>query len=167
MTLRPVVVAAAGALLALPLFAGSAAAAAEVVPQPGVLLSGAVKFPRQQEMTIATDPRDSTRLTVRMGFDGKCKGGGLGEAWGSRIATKPTVRVRGGRFSRTVKGTMRDFGGVKGRTAAFTWRLNGRFESATQVSATVTGSARIRQAGRIVSRCRIARPATVRLTLRS
>ena len=67
-------------------------------------------------MSIETDAGDGSKLMVRMGFDGKCKGGGMDEAWVSTSSTKPTVRVRDGRFSADLKGTERDFGDVKGRT---------------------------------------------------
>ena len=55
-------------------------------------------------MTIETDPRDGSKLPVRMGFDGRCKGGGIGEAWASTLEAKPTVRVRDGRFSADAHG---------------------------------------------------------------
>jgi hypothetical protein len=144
-----------------------ASAAGEVEPRPGVLLSGAVQFPREQAMTIETDPRDGSKLTVRMAFDGRCKGGGIGEAWASRIDSRPTVRVRNGRFSADLSGTARDLGGVKGRTGQFTWRLTGRFTERDVAVATVTGSADIVVGRKVVSRCRIAAPADVRLAIRS
>jgi hypothetical protein len=144
-----------------------ASAADEIVPRPGVLLSGAVQFPRQQAMTIETDPRGGSKLTVRMAFDGRCKGGGIGEAWASRIASRPTVRVRNGRFSADLSGTARDLGGVKGRTGQFTWRLTGRFTERDVAVATVTGRADIVVGRRVVSRCKIASPARVRLAIRS
>ena len=82
MTFRTAVVA-----LAVPLLlAGTASAAAVVEPKAGVTMRGAIQFPRAQSMSIETDARDGNKLKVRMGFDGKCKGGGLGEAW---VSTHP------------------------------------------------------------------------------
>ena len=146
--------------------ASGALAADEVEPRAGILLSGTVQFPRSQLMTIATDPRDGSKLTVRMGFDGRCKGGGLGEAWVANIPTRPTVRVRDGRFSADLTGTARDLGGVKGRTGEFSWRLTGRFTDRDVAVATVTGSADIKVGRRVISRCKIAEPAQVRLAIR-
>src|SRR3954470_10411963 len=141
MTFRTVVVA-----LVVPLLgAGSAAAAQDVEPKAGILIRGAIQFPREQSMSIKTDARDGTKLKVRMGFDGKCKGGGLQEAWVAMIAAKPTVRARDGRFSADLTGTQRDLGGTKGRTGEFTWKLSGRFTAADAVSATVSGSAEVKQ----------------------
>jgi hypothetical protein len=145
----------------------SEASAADVEPRPGVLLSGAVQFPREQTMTIQTDSRDGSKLTVRMAFDGRCKGGGIGEAWASQIESRPTVRVRNGRFSADMTGTARDLGGVKGRTGQFTWRLTGRFTERDVAVATLTGSADIVVGRKVVSRCKIAAPADVRLAIRS
>ncbi|WP_028063363.1 hypothetical protein [Solirubrobacter soli] len=158
MTVRALV-----ALFAVPLVLAGTAVAADVVPRPGAILSGTLKFPRQQQMRIETDTRDGNKFLVRMGFDGKCKGGGLQEAWVSTLEAKPTVRARGGRFSATVRGTERNFGGVAGRTGEFTWKLNGRFTSATTATATVTGSAVIKSGGKVISRCSIARPTSVQL----
>jgi hypothetical protein len=151
------------------LFAGAseAFAAGEIEPRAGILLSGTVQFPRPQLMTIATDPRDSSKLTVRMGFDGRCKGGSLGEAWVANIRTRPTVRVRDGRFSADLTGSARNLGGVKGRIGEFSWRLTGRFTERDVAVATVTGSADIRVGKRVISRCKIAEPSQVRLALRS
>jgi hypothetical protein len=147
--------------------ASEASAADAIEPRPGVLLSGAVQFPREQPMTIETDPRDSSKLTVRMAFDGRCKGGGIGEVWASRIESRPIVRVRKGRFSAAMTGTARDLGGVKGRIGQFTWRLTGRFTASDVAVATVTGSADILVGRKVVSRCKIAGPADVRLAIRS
>jgi hypothetical protein len=160
MTIRTVV-----AALAVPLVLAGTAFAADLVPKPGVVLSGSIKFPRQQEMRFETDPADGTKLLVRMGFDGKCKGGGIGEAWVSTLETKPTVRVRNGRFSARVKGTEADFGDVKGRTVTFTWKLSGRFTAEDTATATVSGTATVKDAKRkVISRCATAKPASVRLT---
>jgi hypothetical protein len=144
-----------------------AAAADEIEPRPGVLLIGAVQFPREQAMTIQTDSRDGSKLIVRTAYDGRSKGGGSGEAWASRIETRPTVRVRNGRFSADLSGTARDLGGVKGRVGQFTWRLSGRFTGRDVAVATVSGKADIRAGGRVISRCKIASPADVRLAIRS
>lgn len=147
--------------------ATEASAADGIEPRAGTLLSGMIQFPRPQAMTIETDARDSSKLTVRMGFDGRCKGGGIGEAWASNIESRPTVRVRDGRFSADLTGTARNLGGVSGRTGEFTWRLTGRFTARDVATATVTGTANIRAGGRIISRCKIADPADVRLAIRS
>ena len=82
MTIRTAVVA-----LAVPLLlAGTASAAGRRRAEGRRALRGAIKFPRAQRMSIETDARDGNKLKVRMGFDGKCKGGGMGEAWVSTIA---------------------------------------------------------------------------------
>jgi hypothetical protein len=163
MTFRPVFVVLALSLMS----AGTAMAASDVVPKPGIELSGAIKFPREQRMTIATDPQDSSRLKVHMGFDGLCNGGALQEAWASMIEAKPTVRVRDGRFSAGLTGTARDLGGVKGRTGEFTWKLSGRFLAEDVVSATVSGTAAVKKGQRVIARCKIAEPTAVRLAVRS
>jgi hypothetical protein len=149
------------------LFAGvtKASAAGEIEPRAGILLTGAIQFPRAQDMTIQTDARDSSKLTVRMGFDGRCKGGGISEAWASRVESRPYVRVRDGRFSADLAGTARNLGGVKGRVGEITWRITGRFSERDVVSATVTGTADIRVGRRVVSRCKIIEPTAVRLVV--
>lgn len=163
MTFRPVLV-----VLALaPLPAGTALAASEVEPKPGVELSGMARFPREQRMTMETDARDGGKLKVRMPFDGRCTGGGLQEAWASTILAKPAVRVRGGRFSADLTGIARNLGGVAGRTGEFTWKLSGRFLAEDVATATVSGSAVIKKDGRVFSRCKIAGPTSVRLAVRS
>src|SRR4051794_40222413 len=136
MTLRPLLV----ALLLSSLPAGTAPPAGDIPPKAGSQLSGAIKFPREQGVRIEADSRDGSKLKVRMGFDGKCKGGGLGEAWVSTIRTRQTVRVRDGRFSATLTGTAKDLGGVKGRTGEFTWQLTGRFLARDVATATVSGT---------------------------
>jgi hypothetical protein len=162
MTIRTVI-----AVLAVPLVMAGTASAADVVPKPGVVLKGSIKFPRAQEMRLETDPADGTKLLVRMGFDGKCKGGGIGEAWVSTLETKPTVRVRNGRFSAKLKGTHTGFGGVKGRTVSFTWRLSGRFTASDRATATVSGTAAVKnERGEVISRCATAKPASVHLARR-
>jgi hypothetical protein len=161
MTFRTVV----AALAVLLVLAGTASATTVVEPKPGVLMRGAIQFPREQSMSIETDARDGTKLKVRMGFDGKCKGGGLGEVWVSTIAAKPRVRVREGRFSADLRGTERDLGGVKGRIGEFKWTLTGRFTAEDSVTATVTGSAEIKNGRKVISRCKIAAPASVKLAV--
>ena len=161
MTIRAAVVA-----LAVPLLLVSTASAADVIPRPGAVLTGSIKFPRAQEMRIETDRLDGSKLAVRMGFDGKCKGGGIQEAWVSTLEAKPTVRARAGRFSATVKATERNFGRVAGRKGEFTWKLTGRFTAEDTVTATVSGTATIRKGSRVISRCETAEPTSVRLAVR-
>ena len=160
MTFRPLFV-----LLAL-LPAGTAMAAGDVVPKAGVSLTGAIKFPREQRMTLETGARDAGKLKVRMGFDGKCTGGGLQEAWASTILAKQSVRVTGGRFSADLTGSARNLGGVTGRTGEFKWTVSGRFLSKDAATATVTGSAAVKKHGRVFSHCKIAKPTSVRLAVR-
>jgi hypothetical protein len=148
------------------LLAGTASAAAVVEPKAGVLMRGAIQFPREQSMSIETDARDRNKLKVRMGFDGKCTGGGLQEAWASTILAKQSVRVTGGRFSADLTGTARNLGGVTGRTGEFKWTVSGRFLSEDAATATVTGSAVIKKHGRVFSHCKIAKPTSVRLAVR-
>jgi hypothetical protein len=118
-------------------------------------------------MWMETDRRDGTRVTVGMGFDGRCRGGGLKEAWASRIPARQTVRVRGGEFSANLTGVARNLGNVRGRTGEFSWRLVGRFVEDAVVNATVTGTAELKLNGRVISRCKIDEPASVRLAIRS
>ncbi len=154
--------------LALACGAGAVAhAAAPVEPRPGVQLSGVIQFPRPQAMWMETDRRDGTRATVRMGFDGRCRGGGLKEVWASRILTRQTVRVRGGQFSASLTGVARNLGQVRGRTGEFSWRLVGRFVERDVATATVTGTADVKLNGRVISRCKIDAPASVRLAIRT
>jgi hypothetical protein len=162
MTIRSAV-----ALVPLLLAAGAvpAVAAGDVTPLAGATLAGDIEFPRAQGMRIETGAGDSSRLTVRMGFDGRCTGGVLAEAWAADVLSKPTVRARGGRFEADLRATVRDIGGVRGRSGQFKWRLRGRFVAPDVVRATVSGSAVIRgRTGRVVARCRIAKPTPVRLT---
>ena len=116
-------------LAALLVLSGAAPAFADqlVKPRAGVQLSGQIQFPRPQRMTIKTDAADGTKLTVGMGFDGRCKGGGLGEVWAGNVRTTPIVRAREGRISATLTGSVRNLDGVAGRTGFFKWRLVGRF----------------------------------------
>jgi hypothetical protein len=159
---RTVLVTILAVVLAMP-----ALAAASVAPRAGVLLSGKIDFPRAQKMSIMTDASDATKLTVNMGFDGKCKGGGLGELWAGNVRAPQTVRVRGGRISAALTGTIKDVGGVAGRTGRFKWRLTGQFVERDVVEATVTGTAEVRIDDKRVATCKIAQPTDVRLAIRS
>jgi hypothetical protein len=156
----------AAALVPLLLSAGAApaSAAADVKPVAGAKLAGDIEFPRAQGMMIETGADDSSRLKVRMGFDGRCTGT-LAEAWASDVLSKPTVRVRDGGFEADLSATVRDIGGVRGRSGEFKWHLKGRFVTPDAVRATVSGTAVIRgREGRAVARCKIAKPTSVRLT---
>jgi hypothetical protein len=155
------------AALAVVFVLSGVSVASAVEPQPGVLLSGTIKFKREQTMSVQTDPRDGSKLTAYLGFDGKCRGGGLSEIWASNILTKPTVRVKNGRFSAMLTGTANTIGGVEGRKGHFRWKFSGRFIARDVVSATVSGAADVRVRGKRVSTCKIASPATVRLAIRS
>jgi hypothetical protein len=154
------------ALLAL-LGAAPAHAAEPVKPRAGVLLSGQIQFPRAQRMTIRTGAADGTRLTVAMGFDGRCKGGGLGEVWAGSVRTTRAIRARDGRISATLTGSVRNLGGITGRSGVFKWRVVGRFVKRDVVTAVVTGTGEVRIDGKVISRCKIADPASVRLAIRS
>jgi hypothetical protein len=151
------------------LFSGVCAAHARdaIEPRAGVFLRGQIQYPRAQGMSVMTANEDGSKLTVAMGFDGRCTGGGLGEIWAANVATKPVVRAQNGHFAATLTGASRKFGGVKGRVANFRWRLNGRFVDDDVIAATVTGSARVTLHGKVISRCKIASPANVRLAIRS
>jgi hypothetical protein len=135
-------------------------------PRPGIQLSGKIQFPRAQSMSIKTDATDGTRLTVALGFDGRCQGGGIGEAWASNIASKPVVRAADGRVSATLTGSVKRLGGVNGRVGNFRWRLTGRFTGGDVFVGTVDGTAEVSSNGKTVSHCSIARPTSVRLTRR-
>jgi hypothetical protein len=151
------------ALSAVSLLPVGVAAAADVVPEPGLILTGTVKFPRTQEMRIETDRTDGSKLLLRMAFDGKCRGGGIAEAWVSTLEARPGIRVQNGRFSASVRGIEPKFGGAKDRTADFRWKIKGRFTAANTATATVSGSALIKRRGKIISRCEIAKPVTAKL----
>jgi hypothetical protein len=159
MTIRSAVALAPCLLLA----AAAPAVAQDVEPRAGAVLRGDIDFPRAQGMIIETGASDASRLTVRMGFDGRCRGA-LAEAWASNVLARPTVRVRDGRFAASLRATVRDLGNVRGRRGEFTWRLTGRFIASDVVRATVSGSAVVRREGRVVARCKIAKPTPVRLT---
>jgi hypothetical protein len=147
--------------------ASGASAAQEVEPQAAALLTGKIQFPRAQDMAVQVDPRDSSKLKAYLGFDGKCKGGGLAALWASNITARPIVRVKDGRFAATLTGTKRDLAGVEGRTGKFRWRFSGRFLAPDVITATISGSVDLRVRGKTVTKCRIAKPAAVRLTLRA
>jgi hypothetical protein len=146
--------------------ASDAVAAGAVTPRAGILLSGTIHFPRAQAMTLRTDRQDRTKLRLRLGFDGRCRGGKLAEVWAAQIAARPTARVVEGHFVAELTGTARNVGGVQGRTAQFTWQVSGRFVKRDAAVATIAGSAVIKEGDRVTSRCRIAKPASVRLAPR-
>lgn len=132
-----------------------------VQPLAGESVSGSIAFPRPQKMKIDVGAGD--RLTVKLGFDGRCKGGGIDELWMSYVPVKQRLRVRGGSFSGRVTGVAQGIGGNDAWTGHFTWRVSGRFTAHEVASATVSGSVIVRTRGRAVSRCDTARPAKVRL----
>jgi hypothetical protein len=158
---RPLAAALPAALLLA--LAPAAGADAPPVPLAGTMLSGTVGFPREQGMTLSIDAHDPSRATATVGFDGRCKGGGVGEFWAAYIPARQTVRIRHGRFSAKLTGTARNIGGVTGRTGAFHWTLAGRFTDPATATATVSGTAKLRQRGHVISRCRIAGRAPVKL----
>jgi hypothetical protein len=159
-------VAASSALAALTLAVVPAALAAQPpTPVPGSMLSGKIRFPRAEGMTLKVDDRDVSRATATVGFDGRCKGGGLGEFWAAYIPARETLRIHNGRFTAHLTGATRDVGGVAGRTGSFRWKVSGRFTGQATATATVSGTAVLRSSGHTVSRCRIAHPATVKLAL--
>jgi len=147
--------------------AGTAHAKPPIEPRAGLVLKGQIKFPRAQNMFVETGAKDGSRLSVALGFHGKCKGGGLGEMWASNVAAKPELRVRGGRFEGELTGTTRNVGGVSSRTGHFKWTFSGRFTDRDVAVATVDGTAEIRSGGKVISRCKISEPASVRLAVRS
>jgi hypothetical protein len=132
-----------------------------VQPLAGESVSGSIAFPRPQKMSLDVGAGD--RLVLRLGFDGRCKGGGLGELWMSFVPARETLRVRNGTFSGRVTGTSRGVGGRDAWTGHFTWRVSGRFSDHEVASATVSGSVIVRSGGHTVSRCDTSRPARVRL----
>src|SRR3954452_7850764 len=114
------------AVLTLALFpcgAGAAWAGDGADPRPGVEMKGTIQFPRPQAMSIRTDDGDGSRLTVMMGFDGRCHGGGLGELWSANVTSRPAIRVQGGRFAANLTGTVRRLGGLGARSGDFRWRI--------------------------------------------
>ena len=145
--------------------AGAAVAAEPVQPRAGLYLRGEIKFPRAQGMHVMTGKKDGSRLTVALGFHGKCTGGGLSELYSSNVEAEPVVRVRDGRFDATLTGVSRSLGA--GRSGHFEWTFTGRFTKRDVAVATVSGTAEIRSGGKTVSRCKTRKPASVRLALRA
>jgi hypothetical protein len=160
--LRPLVAALPAALLLT--LAPAAGAAAPPVPLVGTMLTGAIGFPRHEGMTLSIDAQDPSSATATVGFDGRCKGGGVGEFWAAFIPARERVRIRNGRFSAKLTGSTRNVGGVTGRTGSFQWKLAGRFSDPATATATVSGTARLRQGGHVISRCKIAGHPKVKLT---
>jgi hypothetical protein len=145
--------------------APAAPAAQAPVPAPGNMLSGKIKFPRAQGMSLSVDAQDPSRATAAVGFDGKCRGGGIGEFWAAFVPARETLRIRDGRFTAHLTGVARNVGGVTGRTGSFKWKIRGHFTTADAATAVVSGTAVLRSGGHTVSRCKTARPAAVRLTV--
>ena len=137
------------------------ALAPSVQPVAGDSVAGSIAFPRRQKMSIDVGAAD--RLSLRLGFDGRCKGGGIDELWMSYVPVRETLRVRGGAFAGRVTGVSEGVGGRAGWTGHFTWRVSGRFTAHEVASVKVSGSVIVRAHGRKVSRCDIARPANARL----
>ena len=159
---RPLVAALPAALLLA--LAPAAGADAPPVPLAGTMLSGAIGFPRHEGMSLSIDAQDPSRATAAVGFDGRCKGGGVGEFWAAFVPARETVRIHKGRFSATLTGSTKNVGGVAGRTGSFRWKLSGRFSNPATATATVSGTARLRQGGHVISRCKIAGHPRVKLT---
>jgi hypothetical protein len=151
----------AALLLAL---APAAGADAPPVPLAGTMFSGAIAFPRHEGMTLSIAAQDPSSATATVGFDGRCKGGGVGEFWAAYIPAREIVRIHKGRFSAKLTGHTRDVGGVTGRTGSFHWKLAGRFSDPATATATVSGTAKLRQHGHVISRCKIAGHPKVKLT---
>jgi hypothetical protein len=149
------------------LLPAAALGAQAVEPRPGAQLTGSIHFPRAQGMALDINPQDTSRAKASLGFDGRCKGGGFGEFWAKFIPARETVRIRDGRFTAKLTGTTKNVSGVPGRNGTFHWRLTGRFLDRDTATATVSGKAEVRSGKRVVSRCKIAKPSTVRLTLGS
>jgi hypothetical protein len=141
-------------------FAVALALASGVQPFAGESVSGPIAFPRPQRMSLVVGQKD--RVSLQLGFDGRCAGGGLGELWMSFVPAKQTLKVRNGEFSGRVTGTSRGVGGTS-RDAYFTWRVSGKFTDHEVASVTVSGSAIVRSGRKAVSRCEIARPSSARL----
>ena len=141
--------------------AGAAIAAEPVQPRAGLYLRGEIQFPRAQSMHVLTGRKDGSRLTVALGFHGKCSGGRLSELFSANVLAKPVVRVRDGRFDATLTGVSRRLG--QGLTGHFKWTFTGRFTKRDVAVATVSGTAEIRKDGKTISRCKTSKPASVRL----
>ena len=136
------------------------ALAAGVQPAAGAVVQGPIAFPRPQPMSIQVVAGD--RLAVVLGFDGRCTHGGVGELWIANVPASGRLRVARGTFSGALTGTDRHV--FPGRVVSFAWRLSGRFTGHGAAVATVDGSAVVRSGSRVISRCRIARPAQARLS---
>ena len=82
-------------------------------------------------MSIQTDARDGSKLTVRHGLRRQVHAA-AGSARSGRRTSRPSrpSACRDGRFSADLTGTARNLGGVKGRTGEFRWKLTGRFTDA-------------------------------------
>jgi hypothetical protein len=153
-------------LAAAALFPAASLGAQGVEPRPGAQLSGRIHFPRAQGMALDIDAQNPSRAKASLGFDGRCKGGGFGEFWAKFVPARETVRIKkNGRFSAKLTGETSNVGGVPGRNGTFRWRLKGRFLDRETATATVSGKAEVRMGKRVVSRCKIAKPSPVRLTL--
>jgi|SRR4051812_34977867 hypothetical protein len=145
--------------------AAPAVASTGVEPRPGAFLTGSIHFPRKQAMTFVVDGQDTSRATATVGFDGRCKGGGVGEFWASNVPARETIKIRNGRFTAKLTGVTHNVNGVKGRDGVFHWQLKGRFVDRDTAVATVSGKSWLRSGGHVVSRCKIADPGSVRLTI--
>jgi len=153
-------------LAALALGLAPAAPAAQApAPDPGNMLTGKIKFPRAEGMTLSVDAQDPSRATATLGFDGKCKGGGVGEFWAAYVPAREALKIRNGRFTAHLTGVARNIGGVSGRTGSFRWKLRGHFTNPDAATAVVSGTAVLRSGSHTISRCKIAHPGAVRLVV--
>jgi Periviscerokinin family len=134
---------------------------AGIQPFAGETVSGMIPFPRAQKMSITV--RGADKLELRLGFDGRCDGGGLGELWMSSVPATSRLTVRDGRFSGRLTGSSRGIGGRPQRVAKFSWRVSGRFTDHGQAVATVSGSALVREHGKAIARCETRKPAKATL----
>jgi hypothetical protein len=160
MTVRFGLVAAALVLALTP--PASALGSSAVQPSEGESVVGPIAFPRAQKMEI--DVAAGDRLAVKLAFDGRCTGDGLGELWMSFIPVDRTLPVSRGTFSGKLTGSIKGVGGDPSRTAYFSWTLSGSFTSHGAARATASGTALVRRAGKVVSRCTISKPATAKLS---
>jgi hypothetical protein len=147
-------------MLGIALIGFTLAAGGGVQPAAGDYVAGRAAFPRPQHMSIQVG--SESQLTLRLGFDGRCTGGGLGELWIADVPASGTLRAKNGAFAGHVTGSDADV--VAGRVTSFAWTVSGRFTGRRSATATVDGRATVRSHGRVVSRCRIARPAPARLS---
>ena len=114
---------------------------------------------------VARDRRAGRLASSRSGWasTASARGGGLSEVWARTIPTKPSVRVPTAASRPTLTGTSRNLGGVERPHRRFQWTSERPLHRPrTSAAATVSGSARS-EGGRVISRCKIAEPATVRL----